>query len=143
MRKRIKVTNFRDWDTMFYNNVLAIPESLSRNFPAEGRGTLIFAMCFSGGAAVFISYTTTWCVRTTSSTTFSMVGALNKLPVAASGMVFFGDPVTVGSVSSVLTGFIAGLVYAVAKSAQSAKAKMGTSGGSVDLGKTRSGSFQK
>lgn len=97
-------------------------------------------MCFSGGAAVFISYTTAWCVRTTSSTTFrcvallsatkrsadvinSMVGALNKLPVAASGMVFFGDPVTVGSVSSVLTGFIAGLVYAVAKSAQSAKAK--------------------
>lgn len=25
MRKRIKVTNFRDWDTMFYNNLLSIP----------------------------------------------------------------------------------------------------------------------
>lgn len=47
-----------------------------------------------------------------------MVGALNKLPVAASGMLFFGDAVTVGSVSAVSVGFGAGLVYAVAKSNQ-------------------------
>ena len=25
MRKRIKSTGFKDWDTMFYNNVLSIP----------------------------------------------------------------------------------------------------------------------
>lgn len=25
MRKRIKVTGFKDWDTMFYNNLLSIP----------------------------------------------------------------------------------------------------------------------
>jgi len=47
-----------------------------------------------------------------------MVGALNKLPVAASGMLFFGDPVTFGSVSAVGMGFFAGLVYAVAKNNQ-------------------------
>ena len=47
-----------------------------------------------------------------------MVGALNKLPVAASGMLFFGDPVTFGSVSAVLVGFLAGVVYAVAKNNQ-------------------------
>jgi GDP-mannose transporter len=44
-----------------------------------------------------------------------MVGALNKLPVAASGMIFFGDPVNVGSVSAIFAGFVAGLVYALAK----------------------------
>ena len=49
----------------------------------------------------------------------SMVGALNKLPVAASGMIFFGDPVNFGSVTAVSTGFVAGLVYAVAKQNQS------------------------
>ena len=48
----------------------------------------------------------------------SMVGALNKLPVAASGMLFFGDPVTLGSVSAVTVGFLAGVVYAVAKNNQ-------------------------
>ena len=47
-----------------------------------------------------------------------MVGALNKLPVAASGMVFFGDPVTTGSVSAVSVGFFAGIVYAIAKNNQ-------------------------
>jgi hypothetical protein len=48
----------------------------------------------------------------------SMVGALNKLPVAASGMIFFGDPVNVGSVSAISVGFFAGIVYAVAKNNQ-------------------------
>ena len=43
-----------------------------------------------------------------------MVGALNKLPVAASGMIFFSDPVTVGSVSAISRGFLAGGVYAEA-----------------------------
>ncbi|KZT34900.1 UDP-galactose transporter [Sistotremastrum suecicum HHB10207 ss-3] len=132
MRKRIKLTGFKDWDTMFYNNLLSIPvlivfslliedwgaENLNRNFPPDTRNVLLFAIVFSGAAAVGISYTTAWCVRTTSSTTYSMVGALNKLPVAASGMVFFGDPVNVGSVSAVTTGFIAGIVYAIAKNNQ-------------------------
>jgi GDP-mannose transporter len=44
-----------------------------------------------------------------------MVGALNKLPVAASGMVFFGDPITLGSISAIGVGFFAGVVYSVAK----------------------------
>ncbi|KAJ9115929.1 GDP-mannose transporter 2 [Naganishia vaughanmartiniae] len=132
MRKRIKLTGFKDWDSMFYNNLLCIPilivasvlledwgsENLNLNFPAESRGFLLFAMAFSGAAAVFISYSTAWCIRTTSSTTYSMVGALNKLPVAASGMIFFGDPVNFGSVTAVGTGFVAGLVYAMAKQAQ-------------------------
>ena len=39
-----------------------------------------------------------------------MVGALNKLPVAASGILFFGDPATFANVSSILVGFFAGLV---------------------------------
>ncbi|GAA5845698.1 hypothetical protein JCM11251_003931 [Rhodosporidiobolus azoricus] len=138
MRKRIKVTNFKDWDSMFYNNLLSIPvlvvaslvfenwseTNLARNFPEETRSSLLSLMAFSGAAAVFISYCTAWTVRTTSSTTFSMVGALNKLPVAASGILFFGDPATFANVSSILVGFFAGLVYSAAKSAQSAAAKL-------------------
>jgi len=132
MRKRIKVTGFKDWDTMFYNNLLSIPvlatfslivedwgsESLNRNFPPATRNVLLFAITFSGAAAVGISYTTAWCVRTTSSTTYSMVGALNKLPIALSGIIFFGDAATVGSISAIGVGFIAGLVYAMAKNNQ-------------------------
>jgi GDP-mannose transporter len=47
-----------------------------------------------------------------------MTGALNKLPVAASGMIFFGDPVTFGSISAVSVGFFAGVLYAIAKNNQ-------------------------
>jgi len=132
MRKRIKVTGFSDWDSMFYNNLLSIPvlvtfsfiiedwgsDSLDRNFPADTRGLLLFAVAFSGAAAVGISYTTSWCIRVTSSTTYSMTGALNKLPVAASGMIFFGDPVTFGSVTAISLGFLAGVMYAIAKNNQ-------------------------
>lgn len=99
MRKRIKLTGFKDWDTMYYNNLLSIPvllvmsiivedwsaENWAVNFPAETRTRLLSAIIFSGACAVFIGYTTAWCVRTTSSTTYSMVGALNKLPLAISG----------------------------------------------------------
>ncbi|SCV68003.1 BQ2448_124 [Microbotryum intermedium] len=148
MRKRIKITNFSDWDTLRYNNLLSIPvlaffsllvedwsyESLVANLfvpfrptvshlkalpshlygtrlshsPEENRFSLLSLMAFSGAAAVGISFCTAWVIRTTSSTTFSMVGALNKLPVAASGILFFGA--TVSNVMGIFLGFVAGLV---------------------------------
>ncbi|KAK6910944.1 GDP-mannose transporter 2 [Kwoniella mangroviensis CBS 8507] len=146
MRKRIKVTGFKDWDSMFYNNLLSIPvllifslivedwgsASFARNFPEVGRTFLLSAIAFSGAVAVFISYSTAWCVRTCGSTTYSMVGALNKLPVAASGILFFGDPANLGNVSAIGVGGIAGVVYAVAKTNQAKieKAKQARSGDS-------------
>ncbi|KAK9239018.1 hypothetical protein V1525DRAFT_399558 [Lipomyces kononenkoae] len=135
MRKRIKLTNFKDFDTMFYNNLLSIPvllacsllledwsaANIERNFPADQRIALIVAIIFSGLSSVFISYTSAWCVRVTSSTTYSMVGALNKLPIALSGLIFFEAAVTFFSVSAIIIGFLAGIVYAVAKTQQGKK----------------------
>lgn len=123
---------------MFYNNALTIPvlivgsllledwssENLARNFPAESRNSLFLGMIYSGFGAIFISYCTAWCVRCTSSTTYSMVGALNKLPLAISGLIFFDAPVTFGSVSAILIGTVSGLVYAWGKIQQSEAAKM-------------------
>lgn len=37
---------------------------------------------------------------------FSMSGALNKLPIAILGMLYFKDPVTVGGVSAIFVGNI-------------------------------------
>ncbi|KAI4175451.1 MAG: hypothetical protein LQ343_001650 [Gyalolechia ehrenbergii] len=139
MRKRIKLTNFKDFDTMFYNNVLSIPiliaaslfvedwssTNIASNFPPLQRNRIFMAMIFSGLSSVFISYTSAWCVRVTSSTTYSMVGALNKLPIALSGLIFFDAPVTLPSVSAIGVGFVSGIVYALAKVKQSSKPKMG------------------
>ncbi|KAA8643151.1 hypothetical protein EYZ11_006791 [Aspergillus tanneri] len=139
MRKRIKLTNFKDFDTMFYNNLLSIPilivstvcledwssANINRNFPSADRNFIMFAMILSGLSSVFISYTSAWCVRVTSSTTYSMVGALNKLPIAVSGLIFFDAPVTFPSVSAIVVGFVSGIVYAIAKIKQNAKPRTG------------------
>ncbi|KAL2020267.1 hypothetical protein VTK56DRAFT_8591 [Thermocarpiscus australiensis] len=135
MRKVIKKMNFKDYDTMFYNNLLTIPvlivcsllvedwsaENLARNFPEETRNKLMIGMIYSGLAAIFISYCSAWCIRVTSSTTYSMVGALNKLPIAVSGLIFFDAPITFGSVTAIFVGFISGLVFAWAKVRQKAQ----------------------
>ncbi|RFU35809.1 hypothetical protein B7463_g510, partial [Scytalidium lignicola] len=138
MRKVIKKMNFKDWDTMFYNNLLTIPvlvvcsllfedwssDNILRNFPIDSRNSLILGMIYSGLATIFISYCSAWCIRVTSSTTYSMVGALNKLPIAVSGLIFFAAPVTFGSVSAIIIGFVSGIVYAWAKIRQQQMSKM-------------------
>ncbi|TIB71034.1 UDP-galactose transporter [Wallemia mellicola] len=146
MRKRIKLTGFKDWDSMAFNNALSIPllivssliiedwsfDSLEKNFPPSNRYLLLSTIAFSGAAAYdrlelvirqpgafvrphqrhILSYKKT-------NQKSSMVGALNKLPVAASGLIFFNDPATVKSVSAIILGFIAGIIYAIAKQKQS------------------------
>ncbi|KAG1051992.1 hypothetical protein G6F42_028962 [Rhizopus arrhizus] len=52
-----------------------------------------------------------------------MVGSLNKLPIAISGIVFFGDVATFSNVSAILMGFVAGMVYSYAKAFPSKKTK--------------------
>ena len=115
MRKRIKLTNFKDFDSM---SLFAASRSLStanklsqrcsittssspspsfssahyswRTGPApispstfpKANAPTTPAPCYSPvSSAIFISYGSAWCVRVTSSTTYSMVGALNKLPI--------------------------------------------------------------
>jgi GDP-mannose transporter len=122
---------------MFYNNLLSLPimiicslvtedwsaANLAKNFPAESRNNLMIGMFYSGMGAVFISYSSAWCIRKTSSTTYSFVGYLNKLPLAISGIVFFDAPVTIGSVSAIFLGFFSGLIYGYSKMKQREQSK--------------------
>lgn len=114
---------------MFYNNLLTIPvlviasliaedwsaANFAKNFPPETKNKIMIGMVYSGMAAIFISYCSAWCIRCTSSTTYSMVGALNKLPIAISGFIFFAAPVTVGSVLAIFLGFVSGTIYTWSK----------------------------
>ncbi|SCU88192.1 LANO_0D01376g1_1 [Lachancea nothofagi CBS 11611] len=133
MRKRIKLTNFKDYDTMFYNNILALPVLLISSIALEDwspanltttfTNEFLTALVISGLASVGISYCSGWCVRVTSSTTYSMVGALNKLPIALSGLIFFDAPKNFLSIFSIFLGFLAGLIYVVAKQKKQQKQK--------------------
>lgn len=136
--RTIRKLKTKDWDTTFYNNLLSIPvlvicsllvedwssANIARNFPEETRRSLVIGMVYSGLGAVGISYASAWCQRATSSTTYSMVGALNKLPLAISGFIFFNTPVTLGGVSAVFIAFASGIVYAWAKIRERELAKM-------------------
>lgn len=131
MRRSIKLVNFQDFDTVYFNNMLTMPiffvmSLFTEDWPAfyehyanpansVEAWTLARCMILSGFAAFGIGVSSAWCIRVTSSTTYSMAGALNKLPIAVAGMVFFGDVATIGSVSSILLGFSAGLLYTWAK----------------------------
>lgn len=136
-RKFITSLHFKDWDTMYYNNLISLPimiicslvtedwssANLAKNFPAESRNNLMIGMLYSGLGAIFISYSSAWCIRKTSSTTYSFVGYLNKLPLAVSGIIFFDAPVTFGSVTAILLGFFSGLVYGYGKMKQREQSK--------------------
>ncbi|CCD23642.1 GDP-mannose transporter NDAI_0B06100 [Naumovozyma dairenensis CBS 421] len=125
MRKKIKQTKFKDYDTMFYNNILALPILLIFSYIVEDwshdnlklnlNNDSVIPMIISGLASVGISYCSGWCVRVTSSTTYSMVGALNKLPIALFGLLFFDAPRNFLSIFSIFLGFLSGLLYAFAK----------------------------
>ena len=132
IRKTAAQGQFRDFDTVFYNNILTAPMFfLMSLIGADGnlgafisyygehtqeRNQLVMALLFSGVSAFWISYASSWCMRVTNSTTYSMVGSLNKLPIAISGLLVFQDtPITFGSVGSIILGFLSGVLYTIAK----------------------------
>ena len=50
-----------------------------------------------------------------------MVGALNKIPIALSGLLFNDAPVTIPNVSAIILGGASGLLYAYAKIVEKAE----------------------
>ncbi|KAJ3412753.1 GDP-mannose transporter into the lumen of the Golgi [Chytridiales sp. JEL 0842] len=114
MRAKIKEVNFKDFDTVFYNNLLSIPVLVICSMLVEGpEWEITKERFFEPGdeADLFTGLVTAIIVSSVS----TMVGALNKLPIAIAGMVFFKDPVTVGGVLGVAIAFTAGIVYSTAK----------------------------
>ncbi|TPX37088.1 hypothetical protein SmJEL517_g01090 [Synchytrium microbalum] len=146
MRSRIRQSGFKDFDMVYYNNILSIPllavlatvtetsqissfyakyfgsglSALERYQRRDEVAVLIGVVLVSSASTFAISYATALCVRVTSSTTYSMVGALNKLPIAVAGMLVFPQDLTIGNVLGVLIAFLSGIIYAQAKTAQTA-----------------------
>ena len=134
MKGTIKSIGFGDFDSVLYNNVLSLPVLMVLSLGFEDWGGFVhklvyentvgmnvklgLSMILSGFAGFFISFTTAWCLRVSPSTTYSMVGALNKLPVALSGLIFFPQErkaVNLGYMSSIVIAFSAGMVYSYAQ----------------------------
>ena len=134
MRKTIRKVEFRDFDTVFFNNLLALPCMLFLSLMfdkwpefitayygdgvhAQDRTSLYFFIFVSSISSFFISYASAWSVRVASSTTYSMVGALNKLPIAVSGIIFLPSErnLSFGNLASIFIAFSSGIVYSIAQ----------------------------
>lgn len=128
-----------------YNNLLSIPMIAVLIFVTGEAWRLDqevalkhwgFQLAAAASAVIgfWISVASMWFLSCTTATTFSLVGSLNKIPLAVLGMLLFKAPTSLNNVVSVMIGLAAGVVFAHAKS-QSAVGgggqahSQGTSGG--------------
>jgi GDP-mannose transporter len=88
MRGVIKSMGFKDFDTVYYNNMMTAPiflilSALTEDWPgfaayylhddaggSEEFSSLVRALLLSGVASFAISYASSWCIRKTNSTTY-------------------------------------------------------------------------
>lgn len=114
----IKQYGLHPSEATMYTNLLAIPFlALGSVFDGTaGKSGLtqrsIVWIAVSGFTSFLVSYSYAWSSRVFSATTMTMIGALNKIPMAISGMVFgieeFGSAT---KWSSILLGSLAALMY--------------------------------
>lgn len=113
-----------------YNNLLSIPMIVALIFATGEAGRLgqeraIWETGFQLAAVVsallsfLISIASMWFLSCTTATTFSLVGSLNKIPLAILGMLLFKAPTSTNNVISVMIGLAAGVVFAHAKASSS------------------------
>lgn len=116
-----------------YNNLLSIPMIFALIFITGEAGRLdqevaIWHMGFQVAALLsavigfWISVASMWFLSCTTATMFSLVGSLNKIPLAIVGMMLFKAPTSTNNVISVMIGLAAGVVFAHAKSQSGAQA---------------------
>jgi GDP-mannose transporter len=62
------------------------------------------------------SFTSLWFISTTTPTIYSLVGSLNKVPLAFVGLFAFNTPWSMQNLASIMVGLAAGVAFVVAKS---------------------------
>lgn len=116
-----------EFSMVFYNNLLSLPflgatmvltgELFSVwSEPDLGNRVFLGVAAISGVLGFGISFTSLWFISTTTPTIFSLVGSLNKVPLAFIGLLLFSAPWSVQNLASIFVGLTAGVVFAIAKS---------------------------
>ncbi|KAK9831369.1 hypothetical protein WJX81_006272 [Elliptochloris bilobata] len=79
--------------------------------PALRRPAFAAAALASALLAFCISFTALWFLSTTSATVYSLVGSLNKIPLALTSILLFRLPVDARSMTSIMIGLAAGVLF--------------------------------
>lgn len=111
-----------EFSMVFYNNLLSIPlifvllvgtGELTSVLQEPALQQLGFQIAAGVSALIgfFISVASMWFMSTTTATTFSLVGSLNKIPIAVLGMLLFNTPMNLNNILSVSVGLLAGVIF--------------------------------
>ncbi|RNE99537.1 GDP-mannose transporter [Trypanosoma rangeli] len=117
---------------VFYNNLLSLPFILAAlitslpdmltglsNAPFDAVFALIL-MVFAGSVMTFAVF---WCMKETSPTTFSVIGAVNKAPLAIMGMIVFNQFPTLTGYVGIFLALSGGFIYTYTNVFNNAKAQ--------------------
>lgn len=126
MRFAMKKTQLNEWGMLYYNNVLAIPTLIPLLFKTGEYPKVFdtfesytvgfyFTLFLSGVIGFAISLSSFWAVNATSPTTYSIVGALNKIPLTILGFIIFNTPVDLPGGISIGIALSGGLLYSYTK----------------------------
>ena len=119
-------TKLDEFSMVFYNNFLSLPVlAVLIVYQGELDGLksdaglhnprFIFAAVASALISFGISFASLWFLSCTTATTYSLVGSLNKVPIAFLGLIAFNVPATIQNMLSVLLGLVAGILFVNAK----------------------------
>lgn len=132
-RKAMDSTKLSKFGMVYYNNVMSLPFLLTLSLAAGEAGPADRALLalpsfwtllvFSGSVGFFLSFASMWCMRSTSPTTYSIVGSLNKVPLTVFGILLFSVPVDTRSVVFISLSLLAGMLYTHVKQQEAAAAK--------------------
>eukprot|EP01116_Phalansterium_solitarium_P010355 TRINITY_DN2505_c0_g1_i2.p1 TRINITY_DN2505_c0_g1~~TRINITY_DN2505_c0_g1_i2.p1 ORF type:complete len:329 (+),score=61.21 TRINITY_DN2505_c0_g1_i2:145-1131(+) len=94
---------------------------------------LIWLWLASGVLSLVIALATFWTVRLTSPTTFSFMGALNKIPLTILSFLVFRTPINGAGLASIVVGLSGGMLYSyeknrIFKAAAASTLEMGSNG---------------
>ncbi|KAF5826011.1 hypothetical protein DUNSADRAFT_5397 [Dunaliella salina] len=120
---------FSDFTLVLYNNALSILPvlllaiffdehkaiTLESNLLALSNPSFLIVAAMSGVLGFAISFSSLWFLSQTSATIYSLVGALNKIPIAVLGIFVFNEPTDIQSLGSITLGLGAGILFVWAK----------------------------
>jgi GDP-mannose transporter len=121
-----------EFSMVFYNNLLSLPliflvmvfQGELKTLPDQPdlyNPAFLFVASLTGLVGFGISFSVLWFLSTTTPTTFSLVGSLNKIPVSLIGLLLFETGISLPNLASVLVGLCSGVMFVIAKQREAAK----------------------
>jgi len=126
MKHATKTVRLSKFGMVFYNNLLSLPILLAGAALRGEYATLAAAdelhtvpyltlSLYAGLVGFFLNLATLWCVSNNSATTYAVVGALNKVPLAIMGWLLFQTPITGKALIFLSLSMCGGFLYTYTK----------------------------